>query len=52
MQNGMPLLKHPVSEFKAASLTPGTYSEWLWLLPSGPDQIPTLQCGETRRGAL
>jgi len=48
----MRLATHPVFLFKAASLTPGTYSEWLWLLPSGPDQIPTLQCGETRRAAL
>jgi len=24
---------------KMASLTPGTCSQWLWLLPSGPDQV-------------
>ena len=24
---------------KMASLTPGTCSKWLWLLPSGPDQV-------------
>jgi len=34
--------------FRVASLTPGTCRERLWLLPSGPDQIPTLQCEETR----
>ena len=26
-------------KMKVASLTPGTRSKWLWLLPSGPDQI-------------
>ena len=26
-------------KMKMASLTPGTCSQWLWLLPSGPDQV-------------
>ena len=30
---------HENRKMKMASLTPGTCSKWLWLLPSGPDQI-------------
>src|SRR5574343_299973 len=28
-----------IQKMKVASLTPGTCSKWLWLLPSGPDQV-------------
>ena len=30
---------HIKQKMKVASLTPGTCSKWLWLLPSGPDQV-------------
>jgi hypothetical protein len=40
-----------IQKIRAASLTPGTCGKWLWLLPSGPDQVHHPQCGETRRGA-
>src|SRR5574343_1508179 len=36
---------------KVASLTPGTCSKWLWLLPSGPDQVhhPAMRGDPPRR---
>ena len=34
-----------------ASLTPGTCKQWLWLLPSGPDQVhhPAMRGDPPRR---
>ena len=38
-------------EMEMASLTPGTCSQWLWLLPSGPDQVhhPAMRGDPPRR---
>jgi len=47
-EKGVEVIFDALSAFRVASLTPGTCRERLWLLPSGPDQIPTLQCEETR----
>ena len=41
----------PIQKMKVASLTPGTCSKWLWLLPSGPDQVhhPAMRGDPPRR---
>src|SRR5512140_500555 len=38
-------------EAEVASLTPGTCGKWLWLLPSGPDQVhhPAMRGGPPAR---